>query len=88
MYIRGNLNFNSGAVMENSEIEKIIGCNLAKGNAAGRCLVFLKHERDDLRSIFKRVVDIIGFHNGDDAEKVEAIRQVMLTAKHLEKPCT
>ena len=44
-------------------------------------------EYDDLRSIFKRVVDIIGFHNGDDSEKVEAIRQVMLTAKHLEEPC-
>lgn len=41
---------------------------------------------DDLRSIFRRIVDIIGFHDGDDLEKVEAIRQVMLTAKHLQPP--
>lgn len=37
----------------------------------------------DLRSIFRRIVDIIGFHNGDDSEKIEAIRKTMLTAKHL-----
>ena len=37
-------------------------------------------ENEALRSIFRRCVDIIAFHNGDDSEKLEAIRATMLSA--------
>jgi hypothetical protein len=41
-------------------------------------------EYDDLRSIFKKCVDIIAFDDREADIKIERIREVMLTAKHLQ----
>ena len=44
----------------------------------------LLDEYDDLRSIFKKCVDIIAFDDREADIKIERIREVMLTSNHLE----
>lgn len=46
-------------------------------------LVATMQQEAEYLSIFRRCVDIIEFHSGDDSEKVEAIRRTMLQAPHL-----
>lgn len=38
----------------------------------------LRGENAEYKSIFTRCRDIVAFHNGDDAEKVEAVRKTLL----------
>jgi hypothetical protein len=51
---------------------------------ATQMLAALQREAE-YRSIFRGCVEIIGFHNGGDDEKIEAIRRTLLQAPHIKE---